>query len=152
MVSDSEGVFYTYLIRSIVVDGELVVGPRKSLNAIREKTGLSYAELEHIEVELIERKTSFEVFSTPRIGLGKTPSSGRFNYREAELRFLLCDEYFKKKDAKKVGYPQRTYAIDTYLKRQLENRTFTKEEAIDFSSRWYGAVSKWLKEWKEDDV
>ena len=117
------------------MDGELVVGPRKSLNAIREKTGLSYAELEHIEVELIERKTSFEVFSTPRIGLGKTPSSGRFNYREAELRFLLCDEYFKKKDAKKVGYPQRTYAIDTYLKRQLENRTFTKEEAIEYLSK-----------------
>ena len=149
VLSTYDGIYYSFLIRSIVINGELIVGPRKSLNAILEKTGLSYEGLENVHVEIKNKNNYCDVLSTLRIGLGISDNSNDLFYKNAELRFIMCDEYFKKRDRNNVGYAQRTVAIDNFLKKNLETGKMTKEQAIKYSERWYGAVSKWLKELKE---
>ena len=145
VISEKNGVYHSYLIRSIVIDGELIVGPRKSLNAITEKTGLSYEELEKAQVIVKPIKKSYDVFTTSRIGLGKPVNSDDACYREAKLRFILCDKYFKQRDKNNVGYPKRTEAIDDFLRDNIISGSMTKEQAAKYSSKWYRAVSKEFK-------
>lgn len=147
VMSDSDGVYYSYLIRSIVINDVLYVGPRKSLNAIIENTGLSYEELEKANVTIVPFENNHDVLNTSRIGLGNSIEKEAELYKNSELRCILCDKYFVKRDNKNVGYARRTEAIDKFLKRKLENGEMTKEEAIKYSNDWYGAVSKWLKDW-----
>jgi len=146
VVSDKEGIYHSYLLRSIVINDELVVGPRKSLNAIIEKTRLTYEELEKADVIVMPIETTLDVLTTSRIGLGKPDNPNGEFYRDAKLRFLLCDEYFKKVDKNKVGYRNRTEAIDNFLKEKIELGEMSKEEAANFSRHWLGYVSKWLKD------
>ena len=145
VISDRDGVFHSYLIRSIVIDGELVVGPCKSLKAILRKTGLSYKELEESEVSIISSSTNNDVFMTSRIGLGDSEKEDSKSYKDAKLRFILCDEYFKQRDKSNVGYPKRTEAIDDYLRNKIDAGSMTKEQAADYSRKWYGAASKEFK-------
>ena len=145
VISDKDGVYHSYLIRSIVIDGELIVGPSKSLKAIIQKTGLSYHELEQTEVNVIASKSTNDVFMTSRIGLGDSELKDSKLYKESKLRFILCDEFFKQRDKKNVGYPKRTEAIDNYLRNKINLGTMTKEQAADYSKQWYGAVSKEFK-------
>ena len=145
VLSDKDGVYFSLLIRSIVINEELFVGPRKSLNAIIEKTGLSYEELEKAQVIVKPIEKSYDVFTTSRIGLGKPVNSDDACYREAKLRFILCDEYFKQRDKNNVGYPKRTEAIDDFLRDNIISGSMTKEQAAKYSSEWYGAVSKEFK-------
>jgi len=147
VMSDSDGVYYSYLIRSIVINDELYVGPRKTLNAIIENTGLSYEELEKANVTIVPFENNHDVLNTSRIGLGNSKENDAELYKNAELRCILCDKYFVKRDNKNVGYARRTEAIYNFLKRKLETGEMTKEEAIKYSNDWYGAVSRWLKDW-----
>ncbi|MBR6819410.1 MAG: hypothetical protein IKM71_02915, partial [Bacteroidaceae bacterium] len=131
----------------IVINDVLYVGPRKSLNAIIENTGLSYEELEKANVTIVPFENNHDVLNTSRIGLGNSIEKEAELYKNSELRCILCDKYFVKQDNKNVGYARRTEAIDKFLKRKLENGEMTKEEAIKYSNDWYGAISKWLKDW-----
>ena len=146
VLSASNEVYYSYLIRSVVINGELIVGPRKALNAILERTGLSYEDLENEYVEIKHIERGCDVLMTTRIGLGFSNNHYDHIYQEAELRCIVCDKYFKMRDKDNVGYPKRTEAIDNFLKRKLEAGEMTKEQAINYSKQWYGAVSQWLKD------
>lgn len=145
VISDNEGIFHSYLLRSIVVNGDLIVGPRKSLNAIIEKTGLSYEELEKAEVIVKPIEKTAEVLTTSRIGLGEPDNPDGHFYREAKLRFLLCDEYFKKVDKNNVSYRNRAGAIDNFLQEKIKTGEMSKAEAVVFSKDWLGYVFKWLR-------
>ncbi len=146
VVSDNQGIFHSFLLRSIVINDELFVGPRKSLNAILDRTGFSYEELENAEVVVKPIESTYDVLTTPRIGLGEPNNPEGHYYKDAKLRFLLCDEYFKKVDKNKVGYRNRTEAMDNFLKEKIELGEMSKEEAANFSRHWLGYVSKWLKD------
>lgn len=146
VLSDKQDVYYTFLIRSIVIDNELIVGPNNSLKAILSKTGLTYSELEVAKVELVPTTTSHDIFTTHRIGLGQSKTEGDAIFRNAELRFIVCDEYFKQTDKNsKCGYKLRTKAIDNFLSRQININKMSREEAAEYSKKWYGAISDWLK-------
>ena len=43
----------------------------------------------------------------------------------------------------------RTEAIDNFLKKKLESKEMTKEQAVGYSNEWYKAVSKELKDYKD---
>lgn len=77
--------------------------------------------------------------------MGVTSCTKDNEYKKALLRFVLCDEFFKKRDKHNVGYKKRTDIIDVFLLKKIEKGEMTKEEAIEYSKTWYGAVSKWLK-------
>lgn len=142
VVSDTDNIFYSYLIRSIVINDKLIVGPRKSLDAIIENSGLSYEELEKTEVKVVPFENHHDILKTSRIGLGTPKKDEEPLYKEAELRLIICDEYFKEKN----GYKRRTEAIDNFLKEQLKDGKMTKEEAKNYSEKWFTAVSTWLKQ------
>ena len=119
------------MIRSIVVDNELIVGPNNSLKAILSKTGLTYSELENAKVELVSTPTQYDILTSSRIGLSLPDKESDVIFHSAELRFIVCDEYFKKTDKNsKCGYKLRTDSIDNFLKRQISAKKMTKEEAI----------------------
>ena len=143
VVSDSDNIFYSYLIRSIVINGKLVVGPRKSLNAIVENTGFSYEELEKVNIKIVPFENHHDVLKTSRIGLGNPSEDEDPLFKHAKLRLIICDEYFKEKN----GYKLRTNAIDDFLKEQLNDGKITKEQAIKYSATWFEAVSSWLKDY-----
>lgn len=146
VVSDKAGVYYSYLLRSVVIDGELAVGPRNSLDFIMEKTGLTYEEFERVEVEVRRVAVCRDVLTSLRIGLGDAKNTyERFYKDRAELRLIVCDEYFKTRDTKGRGYPKRTEAMDGYLKRKLEVGEMSMREAAEFSRKWYATVPGWLK-------
>lgn len=147
VLSDKDGVYFSLLIRSIVINEELFVGPRKSLNAIIEKTGLSYEELEKAEVFVTPLVTTCNVLSTSRIRLGNSSDKpDGDNYRDAQLRFLLCDNNFKTVDKTKDVYEKRTEAIDNFLKEKIAKGEMSKAEAEEYSKNWLGYESNWLKE------
>lgn len=149
VVCNREGVFYSYLIRSVVVKGDFFVGPRKSLDAIMTCCGIgSYEELENVQVDAVDYENNCDVLFGKRIRLGVASCTEDEKYKEADLRFVLCDEFFKKRDKHNVGYPQRTDIMDAFLQKKLNGGEMTKEEATYYSITWYGAVSKWLKEYK----
>lgn len=143
VLSDSDSTYYSYLIRSIVINDKPVFGPRKSLNAIIENTGLSYKELEKAEVKVVPFENHYDILKTPRIGLGKPEKDEDKNYQLAELRLIVCDKYFKEKN----GYKRRTEAIDNFLIESLKEGKMTKEEAIKYSKDWFEAVSTKLREY-----
>ena len=131
VLSDKQDVYYTFLIRSIVVDNELIVGPNNSLKAILSKTGLTYSELENAKVELVSTPTQYDILTSSRIGLSLPDKESDVIFHSAELRFIVCDEYFKQTDKNsKCGYKLRTDSIDNFLKRQISAKKMTKEEAI----------------------
>ena len=147
VLSDKDNVYYTFLIRGIVIDRELIVGPNNSLKAILSYTSLSYSELEGAKVELVPCKNDCHILPSPRIGLGKPEEEKNVIFHDAELRMIVCDEYFKQTDKRSnCGYKLRTDAIDNFLRRQLGSNNMTKEEAIKYSQEMYGAVSRWLKD------
>lgn len=146
VLSDKQDVYYTFLIRSIVIDNELIVGPNNSLKAILSKTSLTYSELEVAKVELVPTTTPHDIFTTHRIGLGQPETEGDAIFHSAELRFIVCDEYFKQTDKNsKCGYKLRTDAIDNFLRHQISINKMSREEAAEYSKKWYGAISGWLK-------
>lgn len=143
VLSDTVSIYYSYLIRSVVINDKLIVGPRKSLNAIIENTGLSYEELEKAEVKVVPFENHYDILKTTRIGLGRLTK----DEEALELRLIVCDEYFKEKN----GYKRRTEAIDNFLMEQLKDGKMTKAEAIKYSNDWFKAVSTRLKEYNVDD-
>ncbi len=149
VLSTSDGIYYSYLIRSIVINGELFVGPRKSLNTILEKTGLSYEELENEPVEIKHIENVCDVLITPRIGLGNSNNHDAKLYQESELRCIICDEFFQQRDKNNVGYAKRSEAIYSFLKKRFEVGEMTKEQVMNYSKQWYGYVLQKLKELKE---
>lgn len=152
VLSDSANVYFSFLIRSIVIDNELVVGPRNSLNAILRHTNLTYNDLERVEVELVQDVYEYDVLVTPRVGIGNPTTDEDKFFETAELRFILCDEFFREKDKRSnIGYKSRTEAIDRFLKQSIATGKMSKKQAIDYSWRWYGSVSKWLKDYKDND-
>ena len=142
VISDSNNIYYSYLIRSIVINDELIIGPRKTLDAIIANTVLSYEQLEKIDIKVISCESYYDVLKTPRIGLGNPPKAEDSLFKDEKLRFILCDNYFCKQN----GYKLRTRAIDDFLEEQLKNGKMTKEQAICYSNKWYKSVSKWLRD------
>ena len=109
VISNSNDVYYSYLLRSaVVVDGDPIVGPNNLLNAISEKSRLSKFDLEKVIVKVEPTDMSCEVLFSKRINLGKNANE----YSEGKLRAVICDDLFKNSK-----YPAKEKLIADYFYR-----------------------------------
>lgn len=141
VISDSDNVYYSYLIRSVVIGGELIVGPLNSFDAICAKTGLSEKELEE-KVVVKDCNNDHNVFTDTRIGLVPNKEDKNLAYLNAELRFILCDDYYKPR----AHYRNRERALTNFMLQKLASHEMTKDEVIKEANEYLGYVPKSLKE------
>lgn len=120
VISGEEGVYYTYLIRSAVINGKLMVGPHKVLTAVLESSGLEKEELEKTTVELQDEHSLDNVLLSERINLGKNAKE----FAGSILRAVLCDEYFLR-----AKYPLKERMIVD----QIKKSGMCKDEAVEYA-------------------
>lgn len=143
VISDSKNLYYSYLIRSVVIGGELIVGPLNSFDAICAKTGLPEKELEDANVTVKDYNNDHNVFTDTRIGLEpkKDKDDGQ-PYLNAKLRFILCDDYYKPR----AHYKNRERALTNFMLQKLAKGEMTKDEVFKEADEYLGYVPKRLKE------
>lgn len=133
VVSGTKDVYYTYLIRSAIINEKLIVGPHKVLMEIMAKG--RFKEFEDIENNLVQIQSSpvqGDVLFSERINLGKDAEG----FASMELRAVMCDHYFR--DAK---YPQKEKLVTNYILLS----TMTKEDAYAFSKNHLGYIPATVK-------
>lgn len=146
VISESDNVYYSYLIRSVVIDGELIVGPLNSFDAICVKTGWSEKKLGDVEVTVKDYNNDHNVFTDTRIGLKHKEDDNGQIYLNAELRFILCDECYKPQEDKEKRYKNRERALTNFMLQKLAKGEMTKDEVIKEADEYLGYVPKSLKE------
>jgi hypothetical protein len=145
VVSDLDKVYYSYLLRSVVIDGELFVGPINTYDAICSKTGLSGNSLESASVTVESYENNHNVFTTARIGLNPE-IDGTKSFLGTPLRLMICDEYYKPRhDKKKTHYKGREDAFCTFMKAQIAEHKMTKEEVAKEAKEYLEYIPKLFK-------
>lgn len=133
VLSDEANKYYTYLIRSAVINNKLIVGPHKVLVAIQEASHLDFAEIEKTAIQIVEDKVTGVVLFSKRINLGK--NAGEFG--ELKLRAVLCDDSFIEHK-----YPAKEQMITDYIL----NRNMPQEQAIEFARQKLGYIPKTVRQ------
>ena len=111
VVSDDENTYHSYLIRSAVINGKLVIGPNKVLKRMLEANpNLSYEELESTPVKLDFEDSFYDVLFSERINLNQENEFSKY-----ELRAVLCDNLYKEKESK---YRFKEQMITQFIKAQ----------------------------------
>lgn len=137
VMSDTDDIYYTYLIRSAIVNDEMVVGPHKVLEAIKQSSHLEYKGIEDAIVEVVPCNNPGDVMFSSRINLGKTV---RKEYRECKLRAVLCDERFRKSK-----YPAKEQMVIDYLMDKVHLHYMTNEDALHYSKENLGYIPSSIK-------
>ena len=140
VVSDSENIYHSYLIRSAIINGKLTIGPNNVLKKILEYCKLSnknsesnYEELENLSITLEPNIVSADVLFAKRINL----STG---YVDCELRAVLCDENFRN-----AKYPGKELMIVDFLSEKVHMQNMTNEEAIQYAKEKLGYIPSKIK-------
>lgn len=128
VVSGTENVYYTFLIRSALINGKPIIGPHKVLMEIMS-TGLfnNFEEIENIPVVIQPSSVLGDVLFSDRINLGN--NAGEF--ASLKFRAVVCDNYFR--DSK---YPQKEKLVTIFLLSSKMN----KEDALAFSKKYLGYI------------
>lgn len=137
VVSDDANVYYSYLIRSALVNDILVIGPHKVLEAIETTSKLTYKQIENSEIEVVANNTSCTVLFSCRINLGKTVLE---EFRNCELRAVLCDESFKNSK-----YPAKEKMVVNYLLEKVLSGKMAKNEALNYANKSLGYIPSSIK-------
>ncbi len=137
VVSNQSGVYYSYLIRSAVVDNNLVVGPNKVLNAILEASKLTKEELENRTVDMIACDRRHDVLFSKRINLGVKVND---KFRSCKLRAVVCDEFFRT-----AKYPAKEEMIYNYVYDKFNSQVMTKAEALFYAKEKLGYVPSLIR-------
>ena len=133
VVSDSEKFYYSYLIRSALINGTMVIGPNNVLKRILEATNYSYEELENKLVEIELNENAYDVLFSNRINLSKNAGE----YLNYQLRAVLCDELFVERK-----YPLKERLILNYLHDK------NKDWALDYAKKNLGYIPSILRDLK----
>ena len=138
VVSDSENIYYSYLIRSALIDNNpsVVTGPHKVLESILNHCKLDKEALECAPIELVSNADSGDVLFSERINLGK--NAGQFS--ECKLRAVLCDDLFITNK-----YPAKEELVVNFLMDKVQTQKMTKEQAIDFAKQKLGYLPSLIK-------
>ena len=135
VISDDKSIYYSYLIRSAVIDGQLKIGPNNVLKYLTEVTKCSYEEIESSPVEMVSLNSEGDVLFSKRINLGKNVGE----FEGYELRAVLCDSLFRNNK-----YPQKESMIVGFLlKRAILG--MPKEEVLKYAQENLGYVPSCLK-------
>lgn len=121
VISDDENTYYSYLIRSAIVNNELIIGPHKVLETIKKECKILYEEIEKTHVEIVHNKISCDVLFSSRINLGKLVFK---EYKECKLRAVACDDYFRGNK-----YPQKEKMITEFIFEKQMNKVQGSEYA-----------------------
>ena len=132
VVSTNQEEYYSYLIRSAVVDDEIIVGPHKVLEAIKDKTHLIEKDIEKLQVERISHISQFQVLFSKRINLGKKVDEG---YRNCHLRAVICDELFRN-----AKYPGKENMVVDFLRDELSTNKMNGKQAMEYAKEYLGYV------------
>ena len=132
VLSNERGVYYSYLIRSAVINNIFVIGPNNVLNAIINESGLVEKDIERIVVKKSPNESLHEVLFSNRINLGTTVSEV---FLRSKLRAVLCDElYIERK------YPAKEKMIVEYLYDKIYQQDMGHEEAMIFAKEKLGYI------------
>lgn len=137
VISDKEDIYFTYLIRSALVNEEMVIGPHKVLEAVKKYSHLEYKKIENTIVEVVSNNNSGDVMFSSRINLGKTV---RKEFIECKLRAVLCDELFH--DSK---YPAKEKMVIDYLTEKVLTHSMTNELASQYAKDHLGYIPSSIK-------
>lgn len=132
VVSDDKSIYYTYLIRSALVNGILEIGPHKVLNAIKAASNLTEKELEMKTIETCPNETTSNVLFSSRRNLGKTVYE---EYLNCKLRAVLCDEFYRHSK-----YPAKEKMIIDFLYEKTNQQKITKEQALQYAKEKLGYI------------
>ncbi|MBQ0155205.1 MAG: hypothetical protein KBT22_01355 [Bacteroidales bacterium] len=138
VISDEESCFHTFLLRSVVINGELITGPHKVLEAIKVASkSANYQELEDMPIEIGNEGKLHDILLSERINLGKTVKE---EYLHAPLRFVVLDGNFCNSK-----YPLKEKLISDWLLSKLNNKQISKEDAIDIARENLGYLPSSIK-------
>lgn len=116
VVSDDENTFYSYLIRSAVINGQSFYGPNKVLNEIKRVCG--YVENADLEKQLVDTDSSDakydDVIYTTRFGLSDNVDAF---FLGSALRLVALD-----KDFKNARYKAKEQIVLDYLKQSKSTK------------------------------
>lgn len=130
VVSDDADVYYSFLIRSAIINDEPpVIGPNKVYRKIKEISHLNEEGLESLPIKLVPNKNDFDVLFSKRINLTK----GFIDYR---LRAVLCDENFKNSK-----YPLKEKMIADFI----TQNNMSKNRAIEYAKDKLGYIPSSIK-------
>lgn len=137
VVSSDENTYYSYLIRSAEINGNLIVGPNKVLKTIEARTFLSYKKLENNTIDVEFVNSSYDVLFSERINLNQ-----ECEFSFYELRAVLCDDLYRKKESK---YPIKERMITTFLSRKVKSQEMTQEQALKYAKEKLGYIPSTIK-------
>ena len=137
VVSDTEDVYFSYLIRSALVNDEMAIGPHKVLEAIKKYSHLEYKDIENSVVEVLPHHVFDEVMFSSRIRLGKTVCE---EYKTCKLRAVLCDNFFRDS-----GYPGKERLVIDFLTGKVHAHSMSKEQASQFAKDNLGYIPSAIK-------
>ena len=126
VVSDETDIYYSYLIRSAVVNGKLVIGPNKVLKTILHQSNMPEVQLEATDIKIIKCDN-----------LGKTVTEEFLGYK---LRLVLCDELFLQSK-----YPKTENMLVEYLYDKVQNHMISKDDALRFAKEKLGYIPSIIK-------
>ena len=133
VLSNEENKYYTYLIRSAIINDKLIIGPNNVLVAIQEATHLDPTDIERTTIQIVTNNVPGEVLFSKRINLGKNAEE----YSDFKLRAVLCDDAFIQSK-----YPAKEQMIVDYIM----NGDMSQEQAIEFARQKLGYIPKILKQ------
>ena len=134
VISNDKNIYYSYLIRSAIINNEPIVGPHKVLEKIIKECNISCKEIEKTPIEIVPNKISCDVLFSGRINLGKLVSK---KYKECKLRAVACDEYFRGNK-----YPQKEKMIIDFI----SEKQMTKVQAVEYAKEKLGYLPSKLRE------
>ena len=137
VVSTNQEEYYSYLIRSAVVDDEIIVGPHKVLEAIMDKTHLSEKVIEKLQIELVSHCSQSQVLFSKRINLGKKVEE---KYRNCRLRAVVCDEQFKT-----ANYRGKGNMVVDFLLDELSQNKMDRKQALVFAKEYLGYITEKIR-------
>lgn len=133
VVSGTENVYYTFLIRSALINGKPIIGPHKVLMEIMSTGSFNnFKEIENIPVVIQPSSVLGDVLFSDRINLGN--NAGEF--ASLKFRAVVCDNYFR--DSK---YPHKEILVTNFLFSAKMN----KEDALAFSKKYLGYIPTKVK-------
>lgn len=130
VISDEKGVYYSYLIRSAVINGKTIYGPHNVLENIKKECNLEYNDIESIPVKVETFGSSNDVILSKRINLGR-------GFVNSKLRAVIFDNDFKSSKYKNK---------EILIREKIKNGNMPKEEAIDLVKKNMGYVPSSIKE------
>lgn len=141
VVSDETDTYYSYLIRSAVINGKTIYGPNNVLNTIKELCGnISYEEIEKQVVELKASNVEYDyVVFTTRYKLGKDVDE---YFRSRKLRLVLLDNLFKESKYK----AKEDIVLDFF-----KQTNYQKKQAFDYCKSHMSYVPSKVKDYYEQN-